>query len=87
MASDTLAMRVYEKSRSKHRDQSSGKVVRELTSGDDLHRKTGKWNLMYRLIDRANNWYEETFRDRDTGEIVHKSAEPLTHHRRAPKSK
>ena len=40
-----------------------------------------------RIIDRANNWYEETFRDRDTGEIVppHK-AEPLTEHRK-PKAR
>jgi hypothetical protein len=69
----------------KHRE-GGNKVVREEYAGDDLYRKTGKWSIMHRLIDRANNWYEETFRDRETGEVIDKKAEPLTEHRRPPKS-
>lgn len=71
---------VYIKSHSKHRDGGS-KVVRELIEGDDYHRKSGKWNVMRRLIDRTKNWYEEIFYDRETSEIVHHTAEPLTEHR------
>jgi hypothetical protein len=71
---------VYLKTRSLHRN-GGRKVVREETVGDDFHRATKKWNLMRRLIDWANDWYEETFRDRDTGEILHHQAHRLSEHR------
>ena len=69
---------------SKHREGGT-KVVREVTSGDDYHRKSGRWTYMYRLIDRAHNWYEERFLDRESGKIIHQRAEPLTEHRRSPR--
>jgi hypothetical protein len=71
---------VYLKIRSLHRE-GGRKVVREETSGDDFHRATKKWNLMRRLIDRANDWYEETFRDRDTDKILYHQAHRLSEHR------
>jgi hypothetical protein len=71
---------IYIRTHSKHRD-GGRKAVREVIEGDDYHRKSGKWSVMRRLIDRANNWYEEIFRDRETNQIVHHSAEPLTEHR------
>jgi hypothetical protein len=72
---------VYIKTRAKHRDGGT-KILREITEGDDFHRNTSKWNLMRRIIDRANNRYEEIFRDRESGEIVHHTAEPLTEHKK-----
>jgi len=78
---ETVSVTTYLKTRAKHRDGGT-KVLRDITEGDDYHRKTGKWNLMRRVIDRANNWYEEIFRDRDSGAIVHHTAEPLTEHKK-----
>lgn len=78
---ETVTTSVYLKTRAKHRD-GGAKAVREVTEGDDYHRNTGRWNVMRRVIDRANNWYEETFRDRNTGDIVHHRAEALTDHKK-----
>jgi predicted RNA-binding Zn-ribbon protein involved in translation (DUF1610 family) len=87
-ASVTIAasVQVYMKVHSKHRD-GGRKVVREEITGDDFHRKTGRWSIMRRLIDRANNWYEEVFHDRDTGNVIHKKAERLSDHRTGGKLK
>jgi uncharacterized Zn finger protein (UPF0148 family) len=71
---------IYVKTRSLHRE-GGRKVVREETVGDDFRRKTKKWNFMRRLIDWKNDWYEETFRDRDTGQILYHQAHRLTEHR------
>jgi hypothetical protein len=76
-----VTVETHPKTRAKHRDGGT-KVLREVTEGDDFHRNTGQWNLMRRVIDRANNWYEEIFRDRYSGAIVHRTAEPLTEHRK-----
>jgi ribosomal protein S27AE len=83
---ETITVNAYLKTHTKHRDGGT-KVVREVIEGDNYHRTRGKWDIVRRVIDRANNRYEETFRDRDTGEIVppHK-AEPLTEHRK-PKAR
>ena len=70
------------KKRVKHREGGT-KVLRDITDGEDYHRNTGKWNIMRRVIDRANNWYEETFRDPESGDIVHHTSEPLTEHTKA----
>jgi hypothetical protein len=48
--SETLSAAVYLKTHSKHRE-GGRKVIREEIAGDDYHRKTGKWNIMHRLID------------------------------------
>lgn len=70
----------YLKTKSLHRE-GGHKVVREETVGDDFFKSTGRWSLMHRLIDRVHDWYEETFRDRETGEILHHKAHPLSEHR------
>jgi predicted RNA-binding Zn-ribbon protein involved in translation (DUF1610 family) len=77
----TVTVAVHLKTHAKHRDGGT-KVRREIIEGDDFHRKTGRWNLMRRVIDRTSNWYEETFRDRDSGAVVHHTAEPLTEHKK-----
>jgi len=65
-----VTTQVYLKTHSKHRD-GGRMVVREVIEGDDYYRKTGQWTVMRRLIDRVNDWYEEIFRDRETGRVIH----------------
>jgi len=76
---------VYLKTHTKHRDGGS-KVLREVIEGDDYYRKTGKWSVMRRVIDRGKNWYEEIFRERETGAIIHEKAHPLSEHTHPPKN-
>jgi uncharacterized OB-fold protein len=70
----------YVKVHSKHRD-GGPKVVREVVSGDVYFRKGRRWTVIYRLIDRANNWYEEKFFERQTMKVIRETSEPLTEHR------
>ena len=58
-----------------------GKPFIETVTGDDLHRKTGKWNHIERIVDRENNLYSETITDPDTGAIIHQCQEPLSEHK------
>jgi hypothetical protein len=64
----------------KGRHGTTGKPFRETVTGDDLHRKTGKWMHLERNIDRDNNLYKEVIKDPRTGEVVHKYEEPLIKH-------
>ncbi len=57
-----------------------GRPSRELIQGHDLHRKSGIWMLLMRLIDRENNLYHEKVISIDTGEIVHECKEKLSDH-------
>lgn len=50
-------------------------------TGDDLHRKSGKWYDKKQRIDRDSDMYEEVIIDPETGEIVHQCKEPLSEHR------
>ena len=65
----------------KARSQGKGKPYIEGKAGDDLHRKTGKWMHLQRIIDRARNWYKEIVTDPETGKVVHCCEEPLSEHR------
>lgn len=53
----------------------------ESVSGDDLHRKTGKWMKLNRVIDRENDLYKEEVIDPDNGIVVHRCEEPLSAHK------
>lgn len=64
--------------KSKHRDGGK-RVVREIVAGDSYHRLTSRWNLLRRLIDWGNDWYEETVRQKD-GSLIHYCAEKLSEH-------
>jgi hypothetical protein len=57
------------------------KPIYEQVSGDDLHRKTGLWSRLLRVIDRLGNRYREEIFNSDTGEILRSVDEPLTEHR------
>ena len=39
-------------------------------SGDDLHRKSGRWSVVIRTFDRAKDWYYEHITDKETGQIL-----------------
>jgi len=67
--------------RLKGRRAKGGKPFIEQKVGDDLHRKSGRWMRLERLIDRVKNWYREIVKDRETGEILDRCEEPLDQHR------
>ena len=77
-ASDTVT--THASVRLKHED-ATGETLGESTSGDDLHRKTGKWMQKSRTIDHKNDQYKEVIIDPVTGRIVHQCEEGLSQHR------
>lgn len=67
--------------RVKARGGAGGRPFMEQVAGSDLHRKTGIWMRIERVIDRARDWYRERITNPKTGEIVHECEEPLSQHR------
>ena len=65
----------------KGRHATGGRPFIEQKVGDDLHRKSGRWMRLERVIDRAKNRYREVVTDRETGKIVHQCDELLSDHR------
>ena len=76
----TEELKLREGLKFKHKNP-EGKTLAEGLSGDDLHRKSGKWMKKERLIDRAKDHYKEVVTDPDTGSVVHQCDEPLSQHR------
>jgi hypothetical protein len=70
----------HDKITARQRSHAGGKPSLELTSGDDLHRKSGVWMKLERVIDRVKDWYREVIINPKTGDIVHKCEEPLSRH-------
>ena len=64
----------------KARHSGAKKPYAEGLSGDDLHRKSGKWMKKERLIDREKDNYKEVITDPETGQVVHRCEEPLSKH-------
>ena len=56
------------------------KLRKDFFTGDDLHRKSGKWYKKDRCIDKENDQYKETVVDPETGEVIHHCEEPLSEH-------
>src|SRR3990170_3638504 len=54
----------------KARRAEGGKPYLELVSGVDLHRKSGKWMNLERVIDREKDEYKEVVKDPETGTVV-----------------
>ncbi len=77
-AHDTIT--VHTKLNLKGRRPGWKKPFIEQTQGDDLHRKSGKWMNLVRIIDRANNRYKEKVTDPETSDTVHESEELLSDH-------
>jgi hypothetical protein len=65
----------------KAKSQGKGKPYVEGKAGHDLHRKTGRWMHLQRIVDRARNWYTEVVTDPETGKVVHRCEEQLSEHR------
>jgi hypothetical protein len=76
--SDTVS--VHDSIKFRHKNP-EGKTLAEGVSGDDLHRKSGKWIKKERLIDRTKDQYKEVVTDPETGGVVHHCDEPLSQHR------
>jgi hypothetical protein len=49
--------------------------------GDDLHRRTGRWSRLVRLIDRRNDRYLEHIEDAGTGDVLSHVDTSLRSHR------
>src|SRR5881396_3694238 len=77
--SDTVTL--HSKVNMKGKRPSMKRPFIEQTVGDDLHRKTGQWMKLHRVIDRLRDWYSEKVTEPASGEVVHNSEEPLSDHR------
>lgn len=64
----------------KHKEPGRKKPKSETFSGHDLHRDSGRWMFLERVIDRAKNWYKEIITDLKTKEVVRHVEEPLDQH-------
>jgi hypothetical protein len=53
----------------------------EIRQGDSYSTSRQKWVEHSRRIDRTNDWYEETVRDPESGEVLHEDHEHLKNHR------
>jgi hypothetical protein len=65
----------------KHRRPGFNKPIYEEVGGDDMHRKTGLWSHLVRVIDRVNNRYKEEIRNAETEEVLRSVDEPLSDHK------
>lgn len=74
------ALSLYQSFVMKQKEPGTKKYIREQFDGGAYTRRTGKFSKKTRIIDRKNNWYFELVTDRDTGEVLHECAEPLTEH-------
>lgn len=52
----------------------------EVKTGDDFWQKGQKWMKKLRIIDWLNNRYFEEIKDPETGQVIHKTDEPLSSH-------
>ena len=49
-------------------------------SGDDLRKSDGKWMQKERVIDKDKDHYKEVVVDPETGQVIHRTEEPLSAH-------
>jgi hypothetical protein len=57
-----------------------GRPFREGKVGDDLHRESGHWYRLERIVDRDGDRYRETISDPRTGKVIRHLEEPLSEH-------
>jgi hypothetical protein len=57
------------------------KLFQEEVTGDDLYRKTNKWNKLTRVLHHENDLYIEVITDPETGDVIHCCMEPLSGHK------
>ena len=64
----------------KGRHGGSGKPYLKSVTGADLHRESGKWMHLERVVDRDKDEYKEVVIDPETGAVIHSCVEPLSKH-------
>jgi|SRR5579871_5365428 len=57
-----------------------GRPALEQRVGDDLHRATGQWNRLERVVSREQDEYHERISDLQTGAVLREIHEPLSRH-------
>jgi hypothetical protein len=80
---DSETVKAYEKVKVVVKDpqrKSKEKRRREVIAGDDLYKKSGKWNEIVRIWDRDVDQYFKKITDPETGEVIHFCEEPLSQH-------
>ncbi len=65
----------------KARSPGEKKPFLEQKTGDDLFRKTRRWRVLNRIIDRRRNRYFERVEDPEAGAVLRHVEEKLTDHR------
>ncbi len=73
-------IKTYDFLKLNHKEPGRKKPVSEITSGHDLHRDSGKWMFLERIIDRGKNWYKEIITDIETKKIIRHVEHPLDQH-------
>jgi hypothetical protein len=66
--------------KARHGDVGKVKPYLEALTGDDLHRGSGEWRRVSRVIDHENDRYTERITDA-AGNVVRDVDEPLSQHR------
>jgi hypothetical protein len=56
------------------------KPIQEQTTGAVLTKSSGRFNNKVQIFDRLNDWYYECITEPETGNILYKRDEPLSHH-------
>jgi hypothetical protein len=74
------AVTTHERMGLKARHGAGGKPFAESVVGADLHRDSGKWMHLERVIDRVKDEYKKVVTDPDTGTVIYKCEEPLSKH-------
>lgn len=78
---ETVSVGIHVEVRGKGRSATGGRPFVEFVQNKlELFRKTGRWRLIDRTIDRRDDTYDEVIKDRATGETVHETREPLSKH-------
>jgi len=73
-----LTLSMHDSLKFKHKR--NGELLAEGFSGEDLHRKTGKWMTKNRVLDHENDAYLEVVTDPVTSVEIHHCEEPLSKH-------
>ena len=60
---------MYDKAAWQSGDLRRGKPLRWGVTGDDLHRKSGRWSTLERIFDRIKDYYYEHIADKETGTV------------------
>ena len=77
---DTVQARERLNLKARHGDVGEVKPYREQINGDELHRDSGEWHRVSRVVDREDDRYTERITD-EAGNVVREVDEPLSDHR------